>query len=86
MRRHESRRGARVTVEADLEGVEPRKESVGERRRACPSGRQQRASRDGQWRTCSPGSEAVSSLTLRVGGNQGDPGTGPQAVGTRERV
>jgi len=73
MRRHESRRGARVTGDADLEGVEPRKNSDGECRQACPSGRQQPGLRDGERFGYSPGSEAVSSLTLRVCGNQSVP-------------
>ncbi|MGH8489463.1 MAG: hypothetical protein ACREXS_11535, partial [Gammaproteobacteria bacterium] len=34
--------------------------------------------REGEWCGYSPGSEAVSSLTLRVGGNQGDPAVGTQ--------
>jgi len=34
----------------------------------------------------SPGSEAVSSLTLRVRGNQGDPGIGLLEAGTCEQV
>ena len=86
MRRHESRRGARVTGEADLEGVEPRKiqqESAdGIDPPAGNNPRCAKASGEG----CSPGSEAVSSLTLRVSGNQGDPCVGPLGAGIRERV
>jgi hypothetical protein len=59
---------------------------VGECRRFCPAGRQQPALRDGERRWYSPGSEAVSSLTLRIRGNQGDPSVGPLEAGTREQV
>ena len=86
MRRHENRRGAKVAGEAAPEGVEPRKEFVGECRRVCPPGRQHSMSRQGQWHGDSPGSEAVSSLTLRARGNQGDPTAGLREVGTDEQV
>jgi hypothetical protein len=55
-------------------------------RRVCPSGRQQSVSRHGEWHGYSPGSEAVSSLTSRARGNQGDPRIGLSEAGTREQV
>ncbi len=83
MRRHESRRGARVTGDADLEGVEPRNIQLVSADGLVPlaghNPRCAKASGEG----CSPGSEAVSSLTLRVSGNQGDPQAGPQGAGIR---
>jgi hypothetical protein len=72
--------------DADLEGVEPRKFSRWECRRACPSGRQQSVLHPGERHGYSPGSEAVSSLTLRARGNQGDLSIGPPEAGTREQV
>jgi hypothetical protein len=42
--------------------------------------------RHGERRRYSPGSEAVSSLTSRIRGNQGDPSVGPWETGTREQV
>ena len=86
MRRHESRRGAKVTGEAAPEGVEPRKfwlvSADGFDPPAGNNPRYALASGEGY----SPGSEAVSSLTLRERGNQGDPYIGPPEAGTRERV
>ena len=41
-----------------------------------PAGRQQTVSRGGERHGYSPGSQAVSSLTLRIRGNQGDPRIG----------
>jgi hypothetical protein len=43
-------------------------------------------SRSGERQEYSPGSEAVSSLTLRIRGNQGDPSVGPWEAGTRDQV
>ena len=54
---------------------------VGECRRHWPAGRPQLVLRDGERYGYSPGSEAVSSVTLRVGGNQGDPAVGAEAPG-----
>jgi hypothetical protein len=81
-----SRRGAKVTGGADPEGVEPRKfwlenaDGFGP-----PAGNNPcRALASG---TDTPrGPRAVSSLTLRARGNQGDPRIGPLEAGTREQV
>jgi len=42
--------------------------------------------RQGECALYSPGSEAMSSLTLRTRGHQGDPTTGPWEAGTGEQV
>jgi hypothetical protein len=49
MRSHERRRGARVTGDADLEGVESRKDRVVVGRWYQAASRQQYLSRDGEW-------------------------------------
>ena len=86
MRRQERRRGATVTGEADREGVEPRKDRYWERPMVlmgqqatvlCTLRRAQRAT---------PGSKAVSSLTWRLRGNQGDPPVGVDETRSRTSV
>ena len=72
-------------MEPTLKVLSPEKNGR-ECRRVCPPGRQQLVSRIGERQEYSPGSEAVSSLTLRIRGNQGDPSVGPLEVGTREQV
>jgi len=69
-----------------LKVLSPENFCVGECRRVCPSGRQQSVLHPGERHGYSPGSEAVSSLTLRARGNQGDPSIGPPEAGTREQV
>ena len=86
MRRHESRRGARVTGEADPEGVEPRKIQTESADGLVPPAGNNPGCAMASGSGTPPGSEAVSSLTLRVCGNQGDPRIGPQGAGTREQV
>jgi len=79
------RRGAKVTGDADPEGVEPRKFwFVSADGFVPPVGNE--ALRNGERRRYSPGSEAVSSLTLRIRGHQGDPSVGPCESGTHEQV
>jgi hypothetical protein len=56
MRSHERRRGARVTGDADLEGVESRKDRVVVGRWYQAASRQQYLSRDGEWGGTAPGS------------------------------
>jgi hypothetical protein len=86
MRRHERRRGAKVTGDADPEDVESRKALVGVGRWVLAPGRQQSLMR--YWRAAgnTPGSEVASSLTLRLRGNQGDPIVGAQEVRTLGQV
>ncbi len=86
MRRHERRRGAKVTGDADPEDVESRKTLVGVGRWVLAPSRQQSLMR--YWRAAggTPGSEVVSSLTLRLCGNQGDPTVGAQEVRTLGQV
>jgi len=86
MRRHERRRGARVTGDADFEGVAPRKFSLESADGLVPPAGDNPSFVMLSGKGTPRGSEAVSSLTLRVHGNQGDPDVGPQAVGTRGRV
>ena len=73
-------------MEPTLKVLSPEKFIVGECRRVCPPGRPQSGSRYGVRCGYSPGSEAVSSLTSRACGNQGDPRIGPLEAGTREQV
>ena len=86
MRRRERRRGAKVTGDADPEDVESRKTLVGVGRWVLAPSRQQPLWR--HWRVTgdTPGSEVVSSLTLRVRDNQGDPVAGAQGVRTLGQV
>jgi hypothetical protein len=85
MRRHESRRGAKVTGDADPEGVEPPTFwLVSADGFVPPVGNE--ALRNGERRRYSPGSEALSSLTLRIRGHQGDLSVGPWEAGTHEHV
>jgi hypothetical protein len=72
-------------VKPTLKVLSPEKNSW-ECRRVCPPGRQQPVSRYGERHGCSPGSAAVSSLTMRARGNQGDPRIGLREAGTREQV
>ncbi len=80
MRRHERRRGAKVTGDADPEDVEFRKTLVGEGRWVPAPSRQQSLVRYWQVPEATPGSEVASSLTLRLRDNQGDPVVGAQDV------
>lgn len=86
MRRHDRRRGAKVTGDADLEGLSPEmvfleraddvNGSAGHNDvHVLASGR--RPSRD---------FKAASSLTTRVRGNQGEPIVGTQDVCTSRQV
>lgn len=68
MRRHESRRGAKVTGKADPEGVEPRKFYLDSADGCVPPAGNKRRRANGKQRRYSPGSEAVSSLTRRTRG------------------
>jgi len=86
MRRHERRRGAKVTGDADPEGVESRKALVGNGRWVLAPSRQQPLVRYRQAPEAAPGSEAASSLTWRLCGNQGDPDVGAREVRTLGQV
>jgi hypothetical protein len=78
------RRGAKVTGDADPEDVEPRTFWLVTDGFVPPVGNE--ALRNGERRRYSPGSEAVSRLTLRTRGHQGDPSVGPWESGTHEHV
>ena len=86
MRRRERRRGAKVTGDADPEDVESRNTLVGVGRWVLAPSRQQSLMR--YWRAAgaTPGSEVMSSLTLRVRDNQGDPNVGARGVRTLGQV
>ena len=86
MRRRERRRGAKVTGDADPEDVESRNTLVGVGRWVPAPSRQQSLMRYWQAAGTTPGSEVVSSLTLRVRDNQGDPTVGAQGVRTLGQV
>ena len=80
MRRQESRRGAMVTDKADREGCSPEMVALeGAEGFKTPAGNS-RQGEELEWQAVSdpPGSQAVSSLTLRLCGNQGDPGIGAE--------
>ena len=85
MRRHESRRGAKVTGDADPEGVEPRTFWLVNAADGFVPPVGNEALRHGERRRYS-GSEAVSRQTLRLRGHQGDPSVGPWEAGTHEQV
>jgi len=80
MRRRERRRGAKVTGDADTEDVESKKTLAGVGRWVLVPSRQQSLLR--YWRAVgnTPGSEVVSSLTLRLRDNQGNPTVGAHGV------
>ena len=63
MRRHESRRGAKVTGDADPEGVEPQKIQLESADGIVPPAGHNPRCAKASGAGCSPGSEAVSSLT-----------------------
>ena len=65
-----------VTGRADREGVESRKDRVGNGRCAHAHSRQQILVRYERVQESTPGSKAASSLTLRLRDNQGDPAVG----------
>ncbi len=65
-----------VTGRADREGVESRKDRVGNGRWVLAPSRQQILVRNKRVQGSTPGSKAASSLTQRLRGNQGDPAVG----------
>ncbi len=65
-----------VTGRADREGVESRKDLFGDGRWGLASSRQQTFARYERVQGSTPGSQAASSLTQRLRGNQGDPAVG----------
>ena len=76
-----------VTGNADREGVESRKDLIGDGRWILASSRQQTFVRYKRVQESSPGSKAASSLTRRLRGNQGDPVVGvPQGARPRTSV
>ncbi len=75
-----------VTGGADREGLSPEIPIVGIGRRFRSAGRQHPSARHRRARKGDPGSQAASSLTLRVRVNRGDPSVGAEEWRTRRQA